>query len=334
MRDQSPSRRRFLAGGLATAMAASAGCLDAIGGNGAGSDDAERTLVLTLSRVGESLRESFVVDLAETRLDVDDRAFAATLDGEEYTTRYRRPFGSHPEDPTYTRHEGTYYRLGSVVVDEAAVTHPVLRLAAVGRPDDPDAPDGVGVDELPEGDQRAARVAYFAARARGDEGGAPWGLVQRGGYVYRDEAAVEDSALLADDGPDHVVVRDRVYEVAVARERFHEPVYRATVEPVAERPERMEAILRAQFVDARVGRDDLSSDARSVLDEARAGSYGESHPYSAGFRAVLRALHKRAYLDGNVRKDAGVVDEGRRMLRYDGVYYDYRLDFQSPREGG
>lgn len=210
------------------------------------------------------------------------------------------------------------------------VTHPVLRLSGVGRAADSSTPEGVAAAELPAGDERAVRVAYLAARARGNDGGAPWGLVQRGGYVYRDDDAIGESVLLADSStPDHVVYRDRVYSVDVSREQFHEPVYRATVEPVAETPERMEAILRARLVDARLARDDLSPAAREVVRTARREGYAESHPYSTGYREVLRALHGRAYLDGNIRKDAGVDDEGRRMLRYDGTYYDYRLRFRS-----
>jgi len=69
--------------------------------------------VLTLSAGDRSLRETYVVDLAETRLEHDEAAFAAVLDGETYTTQYRRPFYSTPEDPKYAVHNGTYYRLGA-----------------------------------------------------------------------------------------------------------------------------------------------------------------------------------------------------------------------------
>jgi hypothetical protein len=104
-------------------------------------------------------------------------------------------------------------------------------------------------------------------------------------------------------------------------------VYRATVTPVAESPDRMEAILRATFVDARLTRESLSADAREVIETARADGYEETHPYSAGYEEVLRRFHRRAYLDGDVEKDAGVRDDRRRMVQYDDVYYDYRLRF-------
>jgi hypothetical protein len=318
--DATPSRRRFLTATLAAGAAVTAGCTDALG-----SEETERELALSLSREDGPLHESFVVDLSETRSPDDEDAFAAAVNGETYTTQYRRPFYSTPEDPEYVEHEGTYYRLGAVVVDEVSVTHPVLRLSTVGEAGD-GTPDGIPMEALPDADNRAVRIAYRAARARDNEGGVPWGLVQRGGYVYRDPDAVEASELLASDGPDHVVHRETVYAVETTRERFHEPVYRATAEPVAESPERLEAILRAKFVDARFSREDRSQAARDVLREAENGGYAESHPYSDGFREVLVALHERAYLDGNIEKDAGVEDE-RRMLLYDGTYFDYWLRF-------
>ncbi|MFC6987957.1 hypothetical protein ACFQJD_03105 [Haloplanus sp. GCM10025708] len=328
MSDSPPSRRRFLSAVVASTVAtALSGCLGAFDGGDA--DDSTRVLALTLSRDGRSLREQFVDDLSETRLTHDERAFEAARDGRPYTTRYRTPFDSTPEDPTYTERNGTYYRLDSVVVDEATATRPVLRLSDVGDPNDSATPDGVAASRLPAVDRKAVEVAYFAARARGNEGGVPWGLVRRGGYVYGSGEAVDASRLLADDGPTHVTYRETVYAVEIDREQFHGPVYRATVEPVAESPERMEAILRAKFVDARISRDALSPAARNVMESARTGGYSESHPYSSGYRDVLRAMHERAYLDGDVRKDAGVDDEGRRMLRYDGAYYDYRLRFRT-----
>ena len=63
-----------------------------------------------------------------------------------------------------------------------------------------------------------------------------------------------------------------------------------------------------------------------MLRAAENGGYEESTPHSDGFREALVALHERAYLDGNVENDAG-VEEGRRMLLYDGAYFDYRLRF-------
>ncbi|WP_123619425.1 hypothetical protein [Halorubrum sp. CSM-61] len=325
MSDSKPSRRRVLAGGLAAAAGAVAGCLDgSVTGGPADDDGDDRVLALALSDAGDSLRDSAVVDPAEAGRGWDEAAFAAARDGEEYTTQYRRPFPVTPDDPAYALHEGTYYRLSSVVVDEAEATRPVLRLFEV---DDADGVDAVEKDVLPEGDRRAVESAHFAARARGNSGGVPVGLVERGGYVYRDADAIDASELLAADGPDRVAYRDSVYRVEVARERFHEPVHRAVAEPVAESPERMEAILRARTVGARIDRDDLSDDARQVIEAARHDGYEESHPFSDGYAEVLRALHERPYLDGNIRKDAGWSESGSERVRYEDRYYDYRLRF-------
>jgi hypothetical protein len=156
----------------------------------------------------------------------------------------------------------------------------------------------------------------------------PWGLVQRGGFVFRGDADAAESRLVGDDAPSHVIYRATVYAVDVSRERFYEPVHRATVEPVAESPERMEAILRATFADARLSGGGLSGEARSLLRDAGGGEgYEEAHPYSAPYRTILTDLHARAYLDGNVEKDAHVENPGVGMVRYDGAYYRYRLRF-------
>ncbi|MFC5135749.1 MULTISPECIES: hypothetical protein [Haloferacaceae] len=338
MRTPKPSRRRLLAGGLAATAGAIAGCLDgSVTGSPANDGDADRVLSLTLSDVGETLRDAAVVDPAETDPRWNEAAFTAARNGGTHTTQYRTPFFSTADDPTYAVHEGTYYRLSSVVVDEAAATRPVLRLFGIdeGGVDgaEADEPESVDAETLPEGDRRAVEIAHFAARARGNVGGMPVGLVERGGYVYRDEDAVEASVLLADDGPNRVTYRDPVYRVEVTRERFHEPVYRAVAEPVAESPEGMEAVLRARTVGARLDGEDLSADALDVIEAARHDGYEESHPYSDGYAEVIRAFHERPYLDGDVRKDGGGSESGSGRVRYEDRYYDYRLRFL-PGESG
>jgi hypothetical protein len=286
------------------------------------------------------LHESRVTDLAATEVPWDEAAFEAARNGERYTTQYHSPFHADSDDPVYVLSAGTYYECGSVVVDEVTTTHPVLRLYGVDDATGPATEGATATDsgsepvpagELPEGDRRAVRVAHMAARARDNVGGAPWGLVQRGGYVFRNDEAVAASELLTADGPAQVTYREIVYDVEVTEETFHEPVYRATIEPVADSPGEMEAVLRATFLDARFGREDLSGDARDVLREAETadGGYAETHPYSAGYEEVLRALHARAYVDGNIEKDARGRHDGRRMLRYDGKYFDYTLRFRS-----
>jgi hypothetical protein len=266
-----------------------------------------------------------VVDLSDTRPEWDEDAFNTTFEGETYTIQGRKPFFSTSEDPEYVKRDGTYYQLGSVIVDEVEETHPVLRLMEASDSGGDSAGTGIEADQLPDVDRRAVQIAHMAARARGNEGGVPWGLVERGGYVYRQEEAVETSRLLAEDGPNHVIYRDTRYEVEVTRELFHEPVYRATIEPVANSPEQIETILRATFVDARLTRNELSQAARDVLAGAQGDGYSETYPYSAEYREVLTALHQRAYLDGNIEKDALSDDQRMNKLLYDGEYFDYYL---------
>lgn len=322
MDDPPLSRRRLLAGGAVGALAAAAGCLGF--GSASKQQQGERRLVLTLTQQDSPLRDHYVENLEGNRSQHDEEAFRTTLEGGTYTSEFFRPFWSTPEDPVYTRHEGTYYQLGSVVVDEATATYPVLRLyEREGTPDS----DTTAVEELPEIDRAAIQIAYVVARARDDGGGVPWDAVERGGYVYRREESREASQLLADGGPDRVRFRDRIYDVEINREQFHDPVYRATVTPVAEDPERMERIVRAAFVNARIGQETLSSDAQDVVRQAAAGEYSESHPYSEEYRTVLRELERRAYLDGDIENDAGVEPDQPPMVLYGDQYYRYRLRF-------
>ncbi|MDZ5811709.1 hypothetical protein U4E84_10190 [Halorubrum sp. AD140] len=248
------------------------------------------------------------------------------MNGEQYTTQLRKPFFASSDDPAYVVHEDTFYQLRSVIVDEVVETHPVLRL--FDSEDDPStAIDGSGEGALPEADQRAVGIAHMAARARGNEGGFPSGLVQRGGYVYRSEEAREESELLAEDGPAYVTYRDATYEVEIDHEQFHEPVYRPTAEPVADDSEHIETILVATLVGARVTGDDLSTEAQQILSEASDDDYSETHPFSDAYTEVLRALDKRAYIDGNIRKDAGVRSNENEMIQYGDTYHEFFLRF-------
>ena len=90
----------------------------------------------------------------------------------------------------------------------------------------------------------------------------------------------------------------------------------------------METLLRARFVDARFGRDDLSDDERALLRDARGReSYSEKYPFSSAYQSVLKRLRRRAYIDGNVRKDAFAEPDRPPVVLYDGEYYEYRLRF-------
>ncbi|QLG29484.1 hypothetical protein HUG10_11100 [Halorarum halophilum] len=287
---------------------------------------------MSLSSLEGSLRERYVTDLSETRPPWDERAFDATLNGSTFTTQHRSPFPARGDDePMYARRNGTYYHLDSHVVGEETVGHPVLRLYEVGDQDDPESvPDHVARSALPDVDRRAIRIAHFAARARGNVGGVPWDLVERDGYVYRDEEAIAASDLLDESGPSHVEHRGTIYEVEVTEETFHEAIYRADVDPVAESEAELETILRASLLDARIDRDDLSLGERDVLRRAMNDSYRESHPFSDAFRSVLKRLNRWPYLDGNVEKDAGVESgRQRRFLLYGDRYFQFTLWFAS-----
>jgi len=336
MDELTPSRRRLLAGAVAGGVGVVAGCLGTDGDDPSDGDGAE--LRLSLSRVDGSLRDRYVRDRDDPDERWDEAALDAVLADESYTVRHRKPFFASADDPAYVRDAGTYHRLGSAVVDEVAESYPVLRLFESDGDESTEDGGGSAVDggedgPLPESDRRAVRIAHFAARARGNVGGYPVGLVERGGYVYRAEAARSDSELLADGGPDRVSYRDTTYRAEIERERFHEAVYRPTAEAVAEDPERMEAVLRARLVGPRVGADELSTEADRIVGRAAVDEYGETHPYSEAYVELLRAIDARPYIDGNVRKDAGVGANEKRMIRYGDEYYERSLRIPADGDG-
>lgn len=319
-------RRRFLgvAGTVGTTLLA--GCTDRL----VGGSSAESTLVLHLHHVGNSLRSRYVIDLTETQPGWARQSFTTALNGSDFTTQHRRPFPwNDGRAPVYTRHNGTYYHLDSVIVGEETVTHSVLRLVEVESESPPNPPqEAVARDELPPIDQAAVRVAHLAARARGNQGGAPWGLIERGGAVYRTDEATAESRLLDDAGPTYVTVRDELYRVETTVETFHEAVYRPDIEAVAETESGMEAILRAGLVEARVDPETLSPEAREIISSARREGYEETHPFSDAFTSLLKQMDQRAYIDGDITNDAGVEsDRVSRYLGYGDDYYEYRLYF-------
>ncbi len=285
--------------------------------------------MLSLSEQEGSLRDRYVADLTETRPPWDEEAFDATLDGTTYTTRHHTPFRTRgEEEPTYAQRNGTYYRLDSQIVDEKTVEHPLLRLYNVE--DEPEGAEVVSHSSLTQVDKRAVQIARFAARARDNSGGVPWGLVERDGYVYRSPDAIETSDLLDESGASYVEHRDTVYEVRITRELFHEAVYRADIDRVAESDSQMETILRAAVLDSRISRAELSENERGILQEAMWESYSEQHPYSEAYSGVLKKLDQWAYLDGNIERD-GRIESGlqQRYLLYDDRYFSYTLRFLS-----
>lgn len=328
------SRRNVLVGCAALGSGLLSGCTSRLFSGDTSPDSTSATgprLHLRLASIGQSLVDHHVVDLTETRIEWDEKAFQAALEGSDFTLQYRHPFPvGDGDEPAYARHDGTYYRLDAVIVGEAEVTHPVLRLYRVGRQGDADdLPEFTPTDELPKVDQTAVHIAHMAARARGNRGGMPVGLVQRGGYVYRSAERADESRLLAESGPQHVSYRDVVYRIELSNETFYEPIYRPDVDPVAESTDEMEAVLRAVFVDSRIDPESRTQDERRIIREARGDGYAESHPFSDSFESILTALDKRAYLDGNIEKDAGVSMNGREVLQYGDEYYDYHLRFES-----
>lgn len=321
------SRRKFLAGSLVLSSGLLSGCTSDFT---TGGSSPAPSLHFQMESIGQSLVEHYVVDLEETRIEWDEDAFSAALEESNYTTQFRRPFPLRSgNEPAYTRHDGSFYELDSVIVGEERVSHPVLRLFRVGRQgESADLPNYTAQEELPRIDQHGVQIAHMAARARGNEGGFPVGLVERGGFVYRSPDHEDESRLVSQSGPDHVGFRDVIYRVEVSRETFYEPVHRPEINPVADSEEEMEAVLRGAFVDSRLDPASLSQEERQIIRNARGGGYEETHPFSDAFVSLLKALDRREFIDGNIKKDARHPRSRGNVVRYGSEYFDYflRLD--------
>ena len=81
MRRSLPSRRQFLAGGLATTLAASAGCFG-IFSDASDRPATERTLRLSLDRLDGSLLDRYVVAADSPPESWADGALDAAIDGD------------------------------------------------------------------------------------------------------------------------------------------------------------------------------------------------------------------------------------------------------------
>lgn len=319
----SVSRRQVLSAAGLLGAATLSGC------SRLGTDSPSALLTLELYAEKNTLRNLYVYDLTETQPPWDETAFRAALNGSEYTLQYRHPFPSGIEEPAYARHNGTYYRLDAIVVDEAQAIRPVLRLHRVGRTDELGSiPDHLPSSDLPDADRHAVQIAILAARARDNRGGVPWELVQRGGYVYRDPDGIANSTILGSHSPAHVEYRDIIWRIETTRETFYEPVYRPDVDPVTTSESELEAILRARLVDTRLDPNALSTEELELLRTAMGEGLTASPPFSPPLKSLLRKMGHRPYLDGNITNDADVGQVRNRFLKYGDTYYRYRLTLE------
>ena len=230
----------------------------------------------------------------------------------------------------YTVREGWYYLLQTTVTGQKDIERPVLRLEWVGHADElAKPPDAVDYQSLPPLDRKAVEVAFFAARARESGGGAPWELVERGGYVYR-HLTMGRSELVTHREHRYVNYEGVILRVRAGRETLPEPKYETTAKRVANSKRAFARVVDAALVDARLSGASLSAEARQLITTATgAGAYRETTPLSSEFRETLRALHLRRYL--SLSESDAPTGESDRYLEFDGTYYTYAL-FVSPPE--
>jgi hypothetical protein len=243
-----------------------------------------------------------------------NEAVRATAAGERPTTYGYRPI---PTDE-YVEYDGTYYALDIVVTGVKEIERHLLRLTWVGDTDElEDPPEAIEHGDLPPIDRHAVKPAYFAARAREHDGGAPWDIIEEGGYVYRH---LDDYTSELAPKPEHEYVRfnDTILEVTVGAKTLTEPAYTGVRIPIADSRAAFERALDGSMVDARIEKSALSAEAKTIISR---GDYTEETPLSQAFEEVIRALGLRELL----KADDPPTAENGLHLSYDGSYYRYGL---------
>lgn len=314
----SPLSRRSVLGSVATVgTAALAGCTDSL----LASDGSANALSyeLSLDRIDGSLADRVLWEPADADHPWDrarNDAVRAAAAGERPTT-----YGyEHVPDDEYVVHDGTYYALDVVTTGLERIERPVLTLSWEGRLDEvTDPPAYVRHEDLPGLDRHAVKPAYFAARAREFDGGAPWDVIEEGGYVYRHlERGTSELA----PAPDHeyVAFNDTLLGVSVEQRTLAEPAFTGVRIPVADSREAFARAVDAEFVDARIDADELSEAERLILARER---HEETSPLSEEFRSVIERLGLRRLLDAD--PDRVPESENGQHLAYDGSHYRYGL---------
>jgi hypothetical protein len=252
----------------------------------------------------------------EDRDEAWRRAWERVTSGETVETVGYEPLpgGEH------TERDGVYYLLRSAIVGQRAVERPALRLSWVGDSEADDTPTATPLQSIPDADRNPVKIAYFAARAREHGGGgAPWEVIERGGYVYRRD--VGGSELVPESEHDHVRMNGTVLRVEPATVTVHDPVYETDARPIADSVAGFVDAVEAAELDARLDAGELEGEARHILSRAGADAgYEEGTPLSDAYERVLRKLRLRELLHAD-RADA----VNQRLLRSGDTYYRYAL---------
>ncbi|QIO22069.1 hypothetical protein [Haloarcula sp. JP-L23] len=314
----STTRRAFL-GATATGLTGLAGC------DSLGESDPTVEFTLHVDRLDHPLAETVLWTLPESTDEspvqqTRRRAVAAAVAGERFST-----YGySAVPDGEYVERDGRYYLLDDVVTGSERIERSILRLSWVGRVENEETPEATPREDLPEFDQNAVMAAYFAARAEEHGGGAPWDLIEQGGFVYRHLDGVE-SELAPDPEHEYVAVHGTVLEVTVTQETLVEPEHTGFATEVADSAAAFDDVADAAAVERRLAPDDLGPDVRDLFERVRGlERYSETMPLSDAFESLVETLRMRDALDCSPENCRPKLYETE-YLAYDGEYYDCAL---------
>ncbi|WP_049935610.1 hypothetical protein [Haloplanus natans] len=306
------TRRRALHVAGATTIAALAGCSSLP----IGSDEAAPEYTLHVESVDASPVEHALYSPADGALfgAPARTALDAVLPDGRHTTYGYEPL---PSD-AYVDHEGTYYRLASVVTGRRRLERPLVRVDPVSDP----PPDAAVIDSLPRPSARALKILHTYTQTDGETSTAD--LLRGDAYVLRRPAELESR--LATGALDGRMVATTesgtwAYRVRVARERIVETAYTALAIPVASTRDAFRKVVFGSRIDAELAPGTLSDTVRTRLGRAiDRGTYAETTPLSSAFDTLLERL------------GLGAVDTAAsgRLLWYDDALYRYALYVSDP----
>lgn len=305
-------RRHVLRAAAVASLTAVAGCAsDALSADGEG----RRTYSLNVDRIPASPVEHALYepdDGDELFGDPARDAIDAVVPDGRHTTYGWKPLSAG----LYVEREGTYYQTKHVVTGRKPVERTLVR--AESLPDDEEPPeDAVLVDSLRRPAARVVKILHSHAQTGGEGGGSE--LLRGDAYVLRRPAEIE-SALGSGELDGRTVVMKEGgpwnYRLRTTRERIVETAHTLLAVEVADSPKAFRDVVFASRIDAELDADDLSGEAREILEAAVGGdAYEETTPLSDAYDGLLDRL------------GLGRVDEfaNGRLLWYDDELSRYAL---------
>ncbi|MFD1643645.1 hypothetical protein [Halohasta litorea] len=304
------TRRRTLHAAGATAFATLAGCLT---NDRSGSRSAVQEYSLDINRIERTPVEYALYEPDDNPLfgDPAETALANVLPDGRHTTYGYQPV---PNDG-YIKYKESYYQLKYVVTGRQQMERQLVRVDTV--PQEQVSDDAILVETLERPSARIIKLLHSYTQSGGGSSTAE--LLRDDGYVLRRPSERESRLASGELDGQVITMTDSgawAYRVDVTTEQLTETAHTAFAVEVAGSQSEFREVVFGSRIDAELDPDELTADAREILEGAIAGEpYTEEVPLTASFETLLEALGLSA------------VDTAanRKLLWYDDELYRYDL---------